>query len=394
MTNQAVIVSACRTPVGSFGGTLASLSAAQLGAVAIRQAIARANLEPDAIEDVIMGQLLTAGVGQNAARQAGMGAGIPKECPAMTINQACGSGLRAVHLLAQAIANGDIEVGVGGGQESMSTSPHVLLNSRQGFRMGDTKLKDTMILDALTDAFNNYHMGITAENLARQYNISRQEQDAFACASQNKAEQAQTDDKFVDEIIPVEVPVRKGDPIVFAADEYIKKGVTVDSLAKLRPAFDKEGTVTAGNASGINDGAAALVVMSAKRAQALNLTPLAVIEASASCGVDPSIMGIGPAPASKKCLSKAGWSVDQVDLFEINEAFAAQAMSVNKEMGWDTNKVNVNGGAIAIGHPVGASGARVLVTLLHEMKKQNAKKGLASLCIGGGMGIAMAVSAA
>ncbi len=391
--NQAVIVSACRTAIGNFSGTLAPLSAVQLGSIVIKEAIQRAGIEADTVDDIIMGQVLTAGIGQNGARQAAMAAGIAKETPAMTINHVCGSGLRAVHLAAMSIACGDIDIAVVGGQESMSNSPHVLNQSRKGIRMGNGTLVDTMVNDGLTDAFNHYHMGMTAENVANQFGISREAQDAFACASQNKAQKAQALGKFKDEIVSVKIPVRKGDPIVFADDEYIKAGMTIDKLASLRTAFDKNGTVTAGNASGINDGAAAMVIMSEQSAHALGLTPLAIIRAGASCGVDPSIMGIGPVPASTKCLEKAGWHIDDVDLFEINEAFAAQAIAVNEQMGWNTDKINVNGGAIALGHPIGASGARVLVTLLHEMKKQNARKGLTSLCIGGGMGIALAVEA-
>lgn len=389
--NEAVIVSAARTAVGKFLGSLSGISAAHLGGEVISAALKRAGVEPAAVDDVIMGQILTAGVGQNAARQAAMHAGIPVETPAMTINQVCGSGLRAVHLAAQMIACGDAEIVIAGGQENMSASPHVLNNSRNGMRLGNGALTDTMVYDGLTDVFHQYHMGITAENVAAKYNIKREEQDAFACASQNKAEAAQKAGKFADEIAPVKIPRRKGEPVVFDSDEYIRAGATVESLAELRPAFRKDGTVTAGNASGINDGAAAVLVMSAQKAAALNLRPLAVICAAASCGVEPEIMGIGPVPASKKCLQKAGWRAADLDLMEINEAFAAQAIAVNREMEWDESRVNVNGGAIALGHPVGASGARVLATLLHEMARRDAKKGLASLCIGGGMGIALAV---
>ncbi|MBE8158716.1 MAG: acetyl-CoA C-acetyltransferase [Betaproteobacteria bacterium] len=389
--NEAVIVSAARTAVGKFLGSLSGISAAHLGGEVISAALKRAGVEPAAVDDVIMGQILTAGVGQNAARQAAMHAGIPVETPAMTINQVCGSGLRAVHLAAQMIACGDAEIVIAGGQENMSASPHVLNNSRNGMRLGNGALTDTMVYDGLTDVFHQYHMGITAENVAAKYNIKREEQDAFACASQNKAEAAQKAGKFADEIAPVKIPRRKGEPVVFDSDEYIRAGATVESLAELRPAFRKDGTVTAGNASGINDGAAAVLVMSAQKAAALNLRPLAVIYAAASCGVEPEIMGIGPVPASKKCLQKAGWRAADLDLMEINEAFAAQAIAVNREMEWDESRVNVNGGAIALGHPVGASGARVLATLLHEMARRDAKKGLASLCIGGGMGIALAV---
>ena len=389
--NEAVIVSACRTAVGKFGGSLAGQSAAQLGAVVIGEALRRADFPADGINDIIMGQVLTAGVGQNPARQAAMAAAIPKETPAMTINHVCGSGLRAVHLAAQAIRAGDAQAIVAGGQENMSAAPHVLNQSRIGFRLGNATLVDTMVNDGLTDAFNRYHMGITAENVAREYGVSREEQDQFACLSQNKAEAARKAGAFAEEVVAVNVPQRKKDPIVFAEDEYIKEGVNIESLAGLRPAFDKEGTVTAGNASGINDGAAAVLVMDAATAKKRGLTPLATIRAGASCGVDPAFMGMGPVPASRACLKKAGWSAQEVDLFEINEAFAAQAAAVNKEMGWDTDKVNVNGGAIALGHPIGASGCRILVTLLHEMKRRGVKKGLASLCIGGGMGIALAV---
>ena len=389
--NEAVIVSACRTAVGKFGGSLAGQSAAQLGTVVIGEALRRADFPADGINDIIMGQVLTAGVGQNPARQAAMAAAIPKETPAMTINHVCGSGLRAVHLAAQAIRAGDAQAIVAGGQENMSAAPHVLNQSRIGFRLGNATLVDTMVNDGLTDAFNRYHMGITAENVAREYGVSREEQDQFACLSQNKAEAARKAGAFTEEVVAVNVPQRKKDPIVFAEDEYIKEGVNIESLAGLRPAFDKEGTVTAGNASGINDGAAAVLVMDAATAKKRGLTPLATIRAGASCGVDPAFMGMGPVPASRACLKKAGWSAQEVDLFEINEAFAAQAAAVNKEMGWDTDKVNVNGGAIALGHPIGASGCRILVTLLHEMKRRGVKKGLASLCIGGGMGIALAV---
>ena len=388
---DAVIVSACRTAVGKFSGSLASVSAADLGATVIKEALTRAGVEGEAVEDVIMGQVLAAGVGQNAARQASIAAGVPKEVPAMTINHVCGSGLRAVYLAMLAIRAGEMHTVIAGGQENMSASPHVLNGSRNGFRLGNAKLIDSMVVDGLTDVFNQYHMGITAENVAKKYEISREEQDAFACASQNKAEAADKAGKFKEEIVPVAVPQRKGDPLMFAQDEFIRSAVTVDDFSKLRPAFDKEGSVTAGNSSGINDGAAALLVMSSTEAAKRNLTPLAVIRAGAYCGLDPAIMGMGPAPASRLCLKRAGWNADDVDLFEMNEAFAAQAAAVNKEMGWDTSKVNVNGGAIAIGHPIGASGARILVTLLHEMQRRDAKKGLAGLCIGGGMGIALAV---
>jgi acetyl-CoA C-acetyltransferase len=388
--NEVVIVAAGRTAVGKFGGTLAKVAAADLGAHVIKNLLAKTGIAPEQVSEVILGQVLTAGVGQNPARQAVIKAGLPDMVPAMTINKVCGSGLKATHLATQAILAGDAEVVIAGGQENMSASPHVLAGSRDGFRMGDAKLVDTMIVDGLWDVYNQYHMGITAENVARKYGISRQEQDEFSVASQNKAEAAQQAGKFKDEIIPLEIPSRKG-AIVFDSDEFIKPGVTLDSLASLRPAFAKDGTVTAGNASGINDGAAAVILMSAKKADQLGLKPLARIKAYASAGVDPTIMGMGPVPASQLCLKKAGWTHQEVDLMEINEAFAAQAIGVNKEMGWDTSKINVNGGAIALGHPIGASGTRVLVTLLYEMQKRNAKKGLATLCIGGGMGIAMCV---
>jgi acetyl-CoA C-acetyltransferase len=388
--NEVVIVAAGRTAVGKFGGTLAKVAAADLGAHVIKHLLAKTGIAPDLVSEVILGQVLTAGVGQNPARQAVIKAGLPDMVPGMTINKVCGSGLKATHLAAQAILAGDAEIVIAGGQENMSASPHVLNGSRDGFRMGDAKLVDTMIVDGLWDAYNQYHMGITAENVAKKYGVSRQEQDEFATASQNKAEAAQKAGKFKDEIIPLEIPSKKG-AIVFDSDEFIKPGVTVESLAGLRPAFDKAGTVTAGNASGLNDGAAAVIMMSAKKADQLGLKPLARIKAYSSAGVDPTIMGMGPVPASQLCLKKAGWSHSDLDLMEINEAFAAQAIGVNKEMGWDTSKINVNGGAIAIGHPIGASGARILVTLLHEMQKRDAKKGLASLCIGGGMGVALAI---
>ncbi|HJV73688.1 MAG TPA: acetyl-CoA C-acetyltransferase [Noviherbaspirillum sp.] len=388
--NDVVIVAAGRTAVGKFGGTLAKTAAADLGAHVIKNLLARSGISPEMISEVIMGQVLTAGVGQNPARQALIRAGIPDMVPAMTINKVCGSGLKATHLAAQAIMCGDAEIVIAGGQENMSASPHVLNNSRDGFRMGDAKLVDTMIVDGLWDVYNQYHMGVTAENVAKKYGVSRQEQDEFSVASQNKAEAAQKAGKFKDEIIPFEIASKKGS-VVFDTDEFIKPGVTIDSLASLRPAFAKDGTVTAGNASGINDGAAAVIMMSAKKAEQLGLKPMARIKAYSSAGVDPTIMGMGPVPASQLCLKKAGWSHQDIDLMEINEAFAAQAISVNKEMGWDTSKINVNGGAIAIGHPIGASGCRILVTLLHEMIRRDAKRGLASLCIGGGMGVALAV---
>ncbi|WP_244850710.1 acetyl-CoA C-acetyltransferase [Caballeronia sp. SL2Y3] len=389
--NDVVIVSAARTAVGKFGGSLAKIAAPELGATVIRAVLERAGLKPEQISEVILGQVLTAGSGQNPARQSVIKAGLPEMVPGMTINKVCGSGLKAVMLAANAIIAGDSEIIVAGGQENMSAAPHVLPGSRDGFRMGDAKLIDSMIVDGLWDVYNNYHMGTTAENVAKEYGITREAQDAFAALSQNKAEAAQKAGRFNDEIVPVSIPQRKGEPIQFATDEFVRHGVTAEALAGLKPAFSKEGTVTAANASGINDGAAAVVVMSAKKAEALGLTPLARIKAYASAGVDPKVMGMGPVPASKRCLERAGWSIDDLDLMEINEAFAAQALAVHKQMGWDQEKINVNGGAIAIGHPIGASGCRILVTLLHEMQKRDAKKGLASLCIGGGMGVALAV---
>jgi acetyl-CoA C-acetyltransferase len=388
---EIVIVSAARTAVGKFGGSLAKIPAPELGAIVIKAALERAGLKPEQVSEVIMGQVLTAASGQNVARQASIKAGLPASIPAMTINKVCGSGLKAVMLAANAIAAGDAEIVVAGGQENMSAAPHVLPGSRDGFRMGDTKLVDSMIVDGLWDVYNQYHMGVTAENVAKEYGITREEQDAFAALSQNKAEAAQKAGRFDDEIVPVEIPQRKGDPLVFKTDEFVRHGVTADSLAGLKPAFAKEGTVTAANASGLNDGAAVVVVMSAKKAEELGLKPLARIKAYANAGVDPKVMGMGPVPASKRCLERAGWTPQQLDLMEINEAFAAQACAVNKQMGWDTSKINVNGGAIAIGHPIGASGCRILVTLLHEMQRRDAKRGLASLCIGGGMGVALAV---
>jgi acetyl-CoA C-acetyltransferase len=386
-----VIVAATRTAIGKFGGALAKIAAPELGATVIRELLARTKLQPDQISEVILGQVLAAGSGQNPARQALIKAGLPAAIPAMTINKVCGSGLKAVMLAAQAVRCDDADIVIAGGQENMSASPHVLPGSRDGFRMGDAKLIDTMIVDGLWDVFNQYHMGTTAENVAKQYGISRAQQDEFSVASQNKAEAAQKAGMFKDEIVPVMIPQRKGDPLAFAADEFIKPGTTLESISGLRPAFAKDGSVTAANASGINDGAAGVVVMSAERAAKLGLKPLAKIKAFASSGVDPSIMGMGPVSASRRCLEKAGWKASDLDLMEINEAFAAQACAVNKEMGWDTSKINVNGGAIALGHPIGASGCRVLVTLLYEMARRDAKKGLASLCIGGGMGVAMAV---
>ena len=386
-----VIVSAVRTAVGKFGGSLAKIAAPELGAAVIREALARAKVAPDQVSEVIMGQVLTAGSGQNQARQAVIKAGLPNMVPGLTINKVCGSGLKAVMLAANAIIAGDAEIVVAGGQENMSAAPHVLPGSRDGFRMGDAKLIDSMIVDGLLDVYNQYHMGITAENVAKEYGITREAQDEFAVESQNKAEAAQKSGRFNDEIVPILIPQRKGDPIAFAQDEFVRHGATLESMAGLKPAFDKAGTVTAANASGLNDGAAAVVVMSAAKAKELGLTPLATIRAYASAGLDPKVMGMGPVPASKRCLSRAGWSVGDLDLMEINEAFAAQALAVHQQMGWDTSKINVNGGAIAIGHPIGASGCRILVTLLHEMQKRDAKKGLASLCIGGGMGVALAV---
>ncbi len=391
MTENVVIVAAGRTAIGNFNGSLASLPATTLGARVIRSLLEQSGVSPDQVNEVILGNVLTAGAGMNPARQAAIGAGIPETIPSMTINKVCGSGLKAVALAAQSIRAGDAEIVVAGGQESMSQAPHVLPNSRNGQKMGEWKLVDSMINDGLWDVFNNYHMGVTAENIVKKYGISREEQDEFAAASQNKAEAAINAGKFKDEIIPIEIPQRKGDPVVFDTDEFPRAGVTAEGLGQLRPAFDKEGTVTAGNASGINDGAAATIVMSESKAKALGLTPIARISAYGTAGVDPTIMGTGPIPASQLCLKRAGWSVDDLDRIEANEAFAAQAISVNRDMGWDTSKVNVNGGAIALGHPIGASGCRVLVTLLHEMKHSGSKKGLATLCIGGGQGVALAV---
>ena len=389
MKDDVVIVSAARTPVGAFNGALSALPAHELGKVAIQEALKRAGVEGGRVSEVIMGQILTAGQGQNPARQASIAAGIPVESPAWGVNQLCGSGLRAVALGYQAILNGDSEIVVAGGQESMSMAPHTA-HLRNGTKMGSLEMVDTMIKDGLWDAFNGYHMGTTAENVAKKWQITRQQQDEFAVKSQNKAEAAQKAGKFKDEIAPVTIKTRKGD-VVVADDEYPKHGTTMETMGKLRPAFDKEGTVTAGNASGINDGAAAVVLMKASEAAKLGKTPLARIVSWAHAGVDPAIMGTGPIPASREALRRAGWKPEDLDLIEANEAFAAQACAVNKDLGWDTSKVNVNGGAIAIGHPIGASGARVLITLLYEMQKRNAKKGLATLCIGGGMGIAMCV---
>lgn len=382
-----VIVSALRTAVGSFNGSLATQPAHKLGEVVLKAILEQTKVPAEKISEVILGQVLTAAQGQNPARQAVINAGIPKETPAMTINQVCGSGLRAVALGAQAIKTGDAEIVIAGGQESMSLSPHAM-HMRNGIKFGDATMKDTMIVDGLWEAFNNYHMGNTAENISKQFNINRADQDAFALASQQKAAAAQKAGKFKDEIVPVVIKGKKGD-VTVDSDEYIRGDATLEALSGLRPAFDKEGSVTAGNASGLNDGAAAVMLMTRKKAEELKLTPIASIKSWAQAGVDPKIMGTGPIPASKKALEKAGWKPSDLDVIEANEAFAAQALCVNREMGWDQSKVNVNGGAIAIGHPIGASGARVLVTLLHEMKRSNAKKGLATLCIGGGMGVAM-----
>jgi len=391
MTTDIVIVAAARTAVGKFGGTLAKTPAPELGAAVITELLKRAKLSGDQVNEVILGQVLAAGSGQNPARQSVIKSGLPQGVPALTINAVCGSGLKAVMLAAQAIRDGDSEIVIAGGQESMSLAPHVLPNSRDGQRMGDWKLVDSMIVDGLFDVYNKYHMGITAENVAKKYSITREKQDALALASQQKAAAAQEAGKFKDEIVPFSIAQKKGDPIVFANDEFINKKTNAEALAGLRPAFDKEGTVTAGNASGLNDGAAGVVVMTAQKAAQLGLTPLARIASYATVALDPSIMGMGPVPASQKALQRAGWKPQDLDLLEINEAFAAQACAVNNEMGWDTSKVNVNGGAIAIGHPIGASGCRILVTLLHEMQRRNAKKGIASLCIGGGMGVALTV---
>jgi acetyl-CoA C-acetyltransferase len=391
MTTDIVIVAAARTAVGKFGGALAKTPAPELGATVLKALLERAKLSGDQINEVILGQVLTAAAGQNPARQTVIRAGLPQGVPALTINAVCGSGLKAVMLAAQAIRDGDSEIIIAGGQESMSLAPHALPNSRDGQRMGDWKLVDTMIVDGLWDVYNQYHMGITAENVAKQYGISREKQDALALASQQKAAAAQDAGKFKDEIVSVSIAQKKGDPIQFDADEFINRKSNADVLAGLRPAFDKAGSVTAGNASGLNDGAAGVVVMTAKRADQLGLTPLARIASYATVALDPKVMGMGPVPASQKALQRAGWKAQDLDLLEINEAFAAQACAVNNEMGWDVSKVNVNGGAIAIGHPIGASGCRILVTLLHEMQRRSAKKGIASLCIGGGMGVALTV---
>ena len=386
-----VIVAATRTPVGKFGGSLAKIPATELGAAVLKELLVRSKLSADQIGEVIMGQVLTAGAGQNPARQALIKGGLAKQTPALTINAVCGSGLKAVMLAAQAIQTGDSEIVLAGGQESMSMSPHVLPNSRDGQRMGDWKLVDTMIVDGLFDVYNRYHMGITAENVAKKFGIKREQQDELALNSQKKAAAAQDAGKFKDEITAVAIPQRKGDPVMFEADEFLNRKSSAEGLAGLKPAFDKEGGVTAGNASGLNDGAAGVVVMTAKKAASLGLTPLGRIASYATVGLDPAIMGMGPVPASTEALRRAGWSAADLDVLEINEAFAAQACAVNQEMGWDVSKVNPNGGAIAIGHPIGASGCRILVTLLYEMQRTNAKKGIASLCIGGGMGVAMTI---
>ena len=387
--NDIVIVSAARTAVGKFGGSLAKVSTSDLGSTVIREALARAKVDPASVGEVIMGQVLAAGAGQNPARQSLMKSGIGQDVPALTINAVCGSGLKAVMLAAQSVAWGDSEIVVAGGQENMSASPHLLMGSRDGQRMGDWKMVDSMIVDGLWDVYHQYHMGITAENVAKAHGITREMQDALALASQQKALAAQLAGKFKDEIVSVSIPQRKGDPIHFNTDEFINPKTNAEALGALRPAFDKAGSVTAGNASGINDGAAAVVVMSAQKAAALGLTPLARIASFATTGLDPALMGMGPVSASQKALTRAGWNVDSVDLFELNEAFAAQACAVNQGLGVDPSKVNVNGGAIAIGHPIGASGCRILVTLLHEMQRRNAKRGLAALCIGGGMGVSL-----
>jgi acetyl-CoA C-acetyltransferase len=391
MSTDIVIVAAARTAVGKFGGTLAKIAAPELGATVIKALLERAKLSGEQVNEVILGQVLQAAAGQNPARQSVIRSGLPQSVPALTINAVCGSGLKAVMLATQAIRDGDSEIVIAGGQESMSLAPHALPASRDGQRMGDWKLVDTMIVDGLWDVYNQYHMGITAENVARQHGVTREQQDALALASQQKAAAAQDAGRFRDEIVPVAIPQKKGDPLLFDADEFINRKTNADALASLRPAFDKAGSVTAGNASGLNDGAAGVVVMTAKKADQLGLTPLARIASYATVALDPKVMGMGPVPASQKALQRAGWKPQDLDLLEINEAFAAQACAVHNEMGWDTSKVNVNGGAIAIGHPIGASGCRILVTLLHEMKRRGAKKGIASLCIGGGMGVALTV---
>ncbi|MCH7695012.1 MAG: acetyl-CoA C-acetyltransferase [Proteobacteria bacterium] len=391
MSENIVIVAARRTAIGSFGGTLSAIPAHSLGAKVISALLQETAIQADQIDEVILGQVLTAGAGQNPARQAAIEAGLPHSVPCMTINKVCGSGLKSVHLAAQAIKCGDADIIIAGGQENMSMAPHLLTGSRSGKKMGDWQLKDSMVIDGLMDAFNDYHMGVTAENVAKKYNISRQAQDQFAVNSQQKTESARNANKFKDEIVAIEIPQRKASPIIFDKDEYPRSGVEVEAIAALRPAFAEEGSVTAANASGINDGAAAVVVMRENKAKQLGLKPMASIKAYANAGVDPALMGTGPIPASKKCLEKAGWSIDELDLIEANEAFAAQAISVNQVLCWDTSKVNVNGGAISLGHPIGASGCRILVTLLHEMLRREAHKGLATLCIGGGLGVALAV---
>ena len=386
-----VIVAAGRSAIGSFGGAVGQIPAVELGAQIIRGGLERGGVDPEQVDEVIMGQVLTAACGQNPARQASINAGLPYSCPAMTINKVCGSGLKATHLASQAIKLGDAQVIIAGGQESMSTAPHALPKSRTGQRMGDWKLEDTMIKDGLWDAFNQYHMGVTAENLAEKYDISRERQDEFAARSQQLAVEAIKSGRFADEIIPIKVPQKKGDDLSFETDEFPREGVTAEGLGKLRPAFKGDGSVTAGNASGINDGAAAVIMMSESNASKLGLKPLARVRAYANAGVDPAYMGSGPVPATRRCLERAGWSVKDLDLIEANEAFAAQALSVGEELGWDLDKVNVNGGAIALGHPIGASGARILVTLLYEMQRRDVQKGLATLCIGGGQGVALAI---
>ena len=388
---NAVIVAAGRSAIGSFGGSLASLSAVEIGKQVIQGLLTKTGIPADQIDEVILGQVLTAGCGQNPARQTSIHAGLPTSVPAITINKVCGSGLKAVQMAVQAIQLGDADIVIAGGQESMSNAPHVLPNSRNGQRMGPWNMVDSMITDGLWDAFNDYHMGITAENIAEQFNIDKEEQDTFALASQNKAEAARQAGKFENEIIPISIPQRKSDPVIFEKDENIRAGATLESISKMRPAFKKDGSVTAANASSLNDGAAAVIVCNEEKAQELGLSVLARVKAYANAGVQPEIMGTGPIPASTRCLKRAGWSIDDLDLIEANEAFAVQAISVNQGMKWDTNKVNVNGGAIALGHPIGASGCRVLVTLIHEMIRSDAKKGLATLCIGGGMGVALAV---
>ncbi len=391
LSNEVVIVSAVRTAIGSFLGSLKDVSAAELGGIVIKEAISRSGVKAEDVDEVIMGNVLQAGVGQNPARQAAIKAGLPETVPSMTINKVCGSGLKAVHLARQAILAGDADIVVAGGMENMSQAPFLLNNAREGFKMGDQKLVDSMISDGLWCAFNNYHMGITAENLCDRYSITREEQDAFSAASQEKAAAAIENGKFKDEIVSVEIPQRKGDPIVFDTDEYVKAGTTSDKLGKLRPAFKKDGSVTAGNASGINDGAAAFVIMSRTKADELGIAPLAILTANANAGVDPAVMGIGPVQAVKNVLEKSGMELADIDLIEANEAFAAQSLAVDRELNFDKDKLNVNGGAIALGHPIGASGARILVTLLHEMRRRDAKTGLATLCIGGGQGVATIV---